>query len=450
MSTAINAQPDKLQIFNEELLKTPRMLENIFGENREIINRTNQRIDMAIESLHVKRNTAKNEHEMAQSALASAQSVQTSLAGAVNLAPLIERERKARERLMILEQACSEARNIKEDYNGLTAQYSQEEQNYFQDYNNFVKRTSSALEKYTELIRQSSRDIAENSIIAGRMGGIGSLISSERIISIASGIAQLLRGIRSSGSTSLISQLLMGLGTLGALTGTGITGGNTGGGLLGTGINLNTIPVPLAGRVVGYNGDWKIQEDGSRIWDTPEDTRKLNIEQGNADPNFKGTCGIVSVENVLAMAGIKKSERELIEYAKSRNPPLAEINSTPGNNGGTNYNQRRELLNAHGISSSIVPAPPEKPDINMLANAIEEGKGVIISVDAGRLWRNSESGGHAIVVTSVRRDSHGNILGFFVSDSGTSRNEPFKYYDAAHIARALTGRPMNVTDNKIR
>ena len=73
--------------------------------------------------------------------------------------------------------------------------------------------------------------------------------------------------------------------------------------------------------------------------------------------------------------------------------------------------------------------------------------GVIISVYAGMLYNgwSDQRDLHAITVTSVKKDRYGNVLGFYVCDSGTGGIDSSKFYTTFQVENALSCRPMNVT-----
>ena len=204
-----------------------------------------------------------------------------------------------------------------------------------------------------------------------------------------------------------------------------------------------------------YEGGYRIYADGRRVFDSPLETgRGFNYEQGNAVPGFDGTCGLVSVQNVLTMANINKTEKEIVNFARSTNSihpdAYGKTQKICGPTGGTCPKRRQELLAHNGVSSTL-----ETQSIDNLAAAIEQGKGVIISVDADVLWKTRSPppppAPHAVVVTSVTRDPQGKIIGFNITDSGNRPPEPTNFYTVNDIERAfLKYRKMNVTENRIR
>jgi uncharacterized protein YukE len=208
---------------------------------------------------------------------------------------------------------------------------------------------------------------------------------------------------------------------------------------------------------------WRKEADGSMTYDAPEETGKnLDYRQGKVE-GYKGTCGVVSSGNVLAMAGIKTTEADLVKYCSENfagfNETICETGSKiSDDNGGTRPRDRQLILAHYGVQSELVPQMVETtgaggtivktPNIDGIGRAVESGKGVIISVDVTHIWKNGQTGPHAVTVTSVTRDKDGGINGFWVTDSGS--HQPAVYHSKDTIEKSLTDREMNVTKNIIR
>lgn len=196
---------------------------------------------------------------------------------------------------------------------------------------------------------------------------------------------------------------------------------------------------------------WTVDESTkTQVYNTPEETGKaLDSHQGKftLPVQFAGTCGLVSCVNVLRLAGITDvTEEEVVQLAIKFNLCTAALN--PEENGGTNILHRQCILKVFGIESDFV-----KASIQTIAQCVAEGRGVIISVDAGILWEDPRylNGLHAITVTSVKTDLDGCILGFYICDSGRGLDSDCaRYIDVAHMARAISHQPMNVTTDIIR
>ena len=104
----------------------------------------------------------------------------------------------------------------------------------------------------------------------------------------------------------------------------------------------------------------------------------------------------------------------------------------------------QKILAHYGISSFCIP-----PSAEDIARCVEEGRGVIISVFAGKLYRGYSvvKDAHAVTVTATRRAPDGSLEGFYLCDSN---DRPSEFYHTAVVERALTGHKMNVTESVIR
>ena len=204
------------------------------------------------------------------------------------------------------------------------------------------------------------------------------------------------------------------------------------------------------------------ESDGSRVFDSPMELSKyLYCTQGKAYSNFQGTCGLCSCANILRMAGVNYSEKDMIDYACSVNNPRLFLNklcmikkNDAAASGGTNAFHRKKILEHFGIKSSVIPVTMKNEmatdgTLEDIADFVKQGKGVIISVDPFGLDRNryrGPGGRHAVTVTSVKCNKDGSIAGFYICDSnfGTS------FYSAVQIQNALLSGWMNVTNSIIR
>lgn len=196
---------------------------------------------------------------------------------------------------------------------------------------------------------------------------------------------------------------------------------------------------------------WTVDETAkTQVFNAPEKTGKsLDSHQGKyvRPVQFAGTCGLVSCVNVMRLAGMTDiTEEEVVEIAVDFS--LCTAGLKPEDNGGTNIFHRQSILKAFGIESDFI-----KTSILAIAQCVAEGRGVIISVDAGMLWNDPQylNGLHAITVTSVKTDLEGHILGFYICDSGRGMDEDSsRYIDVEHMARSISHQPMNVTADIIR
>lgn len=147
---------------------------------------------------------------------------------------------------------------------------------------------------------------------------------------------------------------------------------------------------------------------------------KLDDTQGDNILNAQGDCGVVSVVNILRLAGIECSEDEAILNATRMRLCFYSTDCPAERNGGTNVFTRQELLEAYGVKAYVMNI--KEPEY--LAQLAEKGYGVNISVNSGYTWGIPEyigdgSTNHSIIVTGSARDPEtGELKGLFVCDSG--------------------------------
>jgi hypothetical protein len=137
-------------------------------------------------------------------------------------------------------------------------------------------------------------------------------------------------------------------------------------------------------------------------------------------------CGVVSCANVANEFGQNITEDQAVTDAVQKG--LCDDGRCDDGSidydrlGASSPESRQEILREYGIDSQLV----EVKSLEDIAQPIENGQGEIICVNAGELWDNDEykdSGeyNHAVQVTGVARDDEsGEILGFYVNDSGDS------------------------------
>ena len=149
-----------------------------------------------------------------------------------------------------------------------------------------------------------------------------------------------------------------------------------------------------------------------------ERCKEFNHPQGDNPYGFRGTCGLVSCEDILRQFGVDVTESDIVRFAIEHG--LCEVSADPCESGGSSPYAQALILKEHGV-----PAHVEVLDgSERLADCVEHGHGVIVGANAGVLWNDSrafESGqpNHAVVVTGVARDPvTGEILGFYINDSG--------------------------------
>ena len=202
-------------------------------------------------------------------------------------------------------------------------------------------------------------------------------------------------------------------------------------------------PRKLEKTTYGYTKD----SDGNLIYDHPVETEKyLYRNQGDAYKEYQGTCGLCTIANMLRLAGVNVDEKTVVDYAVKHG--LCTAGDKPGYNGGTTPSDRKKILEHFGVKCSLKPCNHNSQQtINDIADYVSSGRGVNIAVTANVLDKRYGDGTHSIVVTSVKKDADGNVLGFFVCDSNSGMPS---YYTADRIKKAVYGAKMLVTDSPIR
>ncbi|WNZ27114.1 hypothetical protein HJG54_29835 [Leptolyngbya sp. NK1-12] len=155
------------------------------------------------------------------------------------------------------------------------------------------------------------------------------------------------------------------------------------------------------------------------IFGDPKSATEGFHQQGDNPFGMRGTCGLVSVEDILRQLGYQVTETDLVSYAV-RNQ-LCTIEGTPDVQGGTTQIDQARILNDFGVPAEA------KILLNCedLASYIEAGEKVIVGVNGGVLWNVPEAfefgqANHAVTVTGVARNPQtADLLGFFINDSGS-------------------------------
>lgn len=157
----------------------------------------------------------------------------------------------------------------------------------------------------------------------------------------------------------------------------------------------------------------------------PQWAAGFNHRQGENSLGYLGTCGLVSCEQILRRTGLEVTEDDIVRYAGDRG--LCVTDACPELNGGTTLLDQARILTEFGV-----PARPELlVSTEELAHRLEEGRSVILAVNAGEFWNDPAAYGtgapnHAILATGVARDAQtGEIVGVFINDSGTGNSAQF-------------------------
>lgn len=189
---------------------------------------------------------------------------------------------------------------------------------------------------------------------------------------------------------------------------------------------------------------------------------KMDFKQGDNPLNASGNCGLVSISNLLRRAGFNSSEEDVTRYAIDSDLCEYNPNGDAGNNGGTTIEMRRDILNRYGIASDIC-TPHNGGSLQDIADAIDSGRGVLISVNAGELWECDDGStpfwgkpvsNHCVAVTGIARNmATGEITGVYIADSGRGvAGDACRYITAEKFDEAYTnvcGSGANITRNPI-
>ncbi len=187
---------------------------------------------------------------------------------------------------------------------------------------------------------------------------------------------------------------------------------------------------------------------------------ELDDNQGDNFYQFGSDCGLVSVSNLLTMAGLESTEDEVVGRAIITGKCEYSEYSDPVDCGATNVYQRQELLATYGISSQVFSSTSSMGSLDAIASYVEAGHGVNIGVNAGYAWGDANYIGHggsnhSIVVTGTVRDPEtGDLKGLIVCDSGLTDQESNALYMPVEVLQdayvEAHGTTVLVTDTPIR
>lgn len=147
---------------------------------------------------------------------------------------------------------------------------------------------------------------------------------------------------------------------------------------------------------------------------------ELDYMQGDAVPDFLGTCALTSIANLLTQADRPTSEAEVVQLAAENGWAVTDPTLSPYVRGGSNFAQQQAILDSYGIRNNLIAGYNEQG----VANLIRSGRGVILAVNAGVLWSDAAYAGdsgvnHVVTITgAVYGESDGALLGFYIADSG--------------------------------
>lgn len=395
----IIANASKLFALDDDLKNTTSQIDSVIADNEDLIRNTNQYILDVLDIWKERQTQAYEKLMFAQERLARAEEGDRDSEDGDVPYYYYQAVATCQAEYDGISDVCVAIERINDDFLAASSSYKREMEASRHEYISALQKSSHVLTQYAELVRKSS------SITAGGTSVVGTGFIAGQ-----------------SGSDNTTS--------------TGQSSSEHGEGSFNHTFGLSST-----------KQTWAIESDGSMVFNTPVETGgKLDSKQGKVN-GFWGTCGLVSCVNVLRLAGYPATESEVVEYASmtsagSGRGTLCTTNSFPEDNGGTSAKTRQQILQHFGINSELSEA-----SVDNIADAISNGRGVIISVYAGMLyngWSNHRDL-HAITVTSVKKDRYGNVLGFYVCDSGTGGVDNSKFYTTFQVGNALSGRPMNVT-----
>src|SRR5579863_4314915 len=116
--------------------------------------------------------------------------------------------------------------------------------------------------------------------------------------------------------------------------------------------------------------------------------KELNHTQGDNPYGFESTCGLVSCQDVLGQFGVNVSESDVVQYAVTDG--LCQVTDSPESSGCTTLESQAKILTDAGVSAE----PMTGASLNDLAGWVEQGRGVIVEVNAGELWDSPDNYGN--------------------------------------------------------
>lgn len=157
----------------------------------------------------------------------------------------------------------------------------------------------------------------------------------------------------------------------------------------------------------------------------------LISQQGEAVPDFWGTCGCCASADASTLLGVPCTEKQAVEIARSEKAcvdwPIRSIypeklkNKIRCMNGGTLDTDREKILGRLGFQVHT-----ERPSsLAQIASEVQAGKGAILSMESGVLNKTRSvkstrpyGRGHAVTVTGVEFNANGDAVGLWLHDTG--------------------------------
>lgn len=160
-------------------------------------------------------------------------------------------------------------------------------------------------------------------------------------------------------------------------------------------------------------------------------------------------CGVESSRQIINQAtGSNLTENELLQHSIDNGLARGTPGTSPSlPDGGTTSAQRKAILAANGVQTTIMPTTPEN-----LALSMSRGQGAIVNLDAAQLWGPPTLPGslHAVTVTGVEYDDAGNRTAVIINDTGAGQcgqRVPPDQFDQSVAAHPNS--QLNITTNPI-
>lgn len=165
---------------------------------------------------------------------------------------------------------------------------------------------------------------------------------------------------------------------------------------------------------------------------------ELDYEQGNAVDGYKGTCALTAIANLSTQAGWPLSEEQVVRRAIAYQWARSDPGLDDQRRGSSNYQGQQALLKSFGIRNDMIAGYSEQK----MTRLIKDGHGVLLSVNAGKLWDNPEyldDGGinHVVTLTGVACDARSGVVdGFYIADSGRGKvSDMMRYVPVTELRR---------------
>lgn len=166
---------------------------------------------------------------------------------------------------------------------------------------------------------------------------------------------------------------------------------------------------------------------------------ELDYMQGDAVLNYEGTCALTSIANLMTQSGRPTSESQVVQLAIANQWTVNNPDLPAYQLGGTNVSDQRSILESYAMRNDVIEGYNELG----MAQLLRSGRGVILAVNAGRLWGEAAYEGsgqvnHAVTLTgAVFGADDGELKGFYLADSGRGRvDDMTRFVDIARFRAA--------------